>query len=442
MRAMIKYPIALFSFLFVSLIISCEKEEKKLPVLTTMEVWSIFQRSAMSGGTIINDGGAPVLDRGTCWSTSPEPTLSDNHVTGVDDKDPESFVSTLNGLKLATVYYVRAYATNKNGTGYGDEVTFESAPLQLPVVSTDPEVTSITSNSAVSGGIINYSGGDSVTAKGICWNIITAPTLDNPHTMDGSGNDHYLSHLSGLSGNTTYYVRSYAVNSVGTAYGNEVSFTTFSDSAAVVLFSPVLFNTDLTYGTVTDADYNEYKTIQIGSQTWMAENLKTTVFRNGAQIGNLTVVSAWSTYTLDAFCWYDNNVAFKTIYGGLYNWYAVNTGNLCPAGWHVPSSGEFETLITFLGGEGEAAVKLKESSSDHWLPSDAGADNESGFSALPGGFLSAGEFLFFRSAGYWWSSSESNPASASCITIGNNINPIGVDTRSKTTGMSIRCIKD
>ena len=123
--------------------------------------------------------------------------------------------------------------------------------------------------------------------------------------MNGTGSEHFASQLDGLSGNTTYYVRAYATNSAGTAYGNELSFKTFSDSAAAVLFNPILFNPDLTYGTVTDADWNVYKTIQIGKQIWMAENLKTTSFFNGEQIANVSDITIWANYTLDAYCWYN-----------------------------------------------------------------------------------------------------------------------------------------
>ena len=421
-------------------IISCEKEEKNIPIVITQQVWDISQKSACSGGTIISDGGTPILARGVCWDTCGKPTLEKYHTN--NSEEAEVFVCTIYGLKPATRYYVRSFATNKNGTGYGDEVTFESGGILVPEVGTDPVISSITTTSAVSGGFVGYNGGDSVTAKGVCWNTSTAPTLGNPHTMDGSGNEHFVSHLTGLTSNTTYFVRSYATNKAGTAYGSEVSFTTFSDSAGIVLFNPILFNPDLVYGTVTDADFNEYKTIQIGTQTWMAENLKSICFSNGAQIGNLTDFNLWADYTLDAYCWYDNDVAFKSNYGAIYNWYAVNSGILCPAGWHVPSADEFETLITFLGGESTAAVKLKESNTDHWLPEDTGADDESGFSALPGGYLSSGDFMLLRTAGYWWSSSESNLSNASYMVIGSNNSSVSINTVSKTTGMSVRCVKD
>jgi uncharacterized protein (TIGR02145 family) len=440
MRFFIK-PVVIISLalLSITIIFSCEKEKKSLPILTTDGVWSIWQRSAMSGGYVIDDGGVSILARGVCWNKSSGPTISNNHTT--ESGGTGFFASTLNGLKPATSYYVRAYATNKFGTGYGNEVTFESGPIQIAEVSTD-RVLSINSTSAVSGGFIGYDGGASITSNGICWSTIISPTLDNPHTMDGTGAEHFISQLNGLSGNTTYYVRAYATNSAGTAYGNELSFKTYSDSAAIVLFNPILFNPNLTYATVTDADWNVYNTIQIGTQTWMAENLKTTSFFNGEQIANVEDNLIWANYTLDAYCWYKNDISYKTNYGVLYNWYAVNTGKLCPRGWHVPSSAEFTTLITFLGGEGAAGGKLKESGSVHWLTPNTGADNESGFSALPGGYLPYGDFMSFRTAGYWWSSTESNSNSASFMLMQSNNESASITDGVKTNGMSVRCIKN
>ncbi len=440
MRYFIKMKTILVGLISVIIIFSCEKDvNKNLPVVETYEVWDIKQKTAKSGGYVITDGGLPLSARGICWDKDTAPTINNNHTTQSGGRG--EFESTLNGLMPATVYYVRAYATNRNGTGYGNQVSFEAGPVRVPDVGT-VHVSSITNISAISGGVIGYDGGDSVTAKGVCWDTSTGPTIENFHTMDGGGDDDYVSELTGLSGNTTYYVKAYATNSVGTAYGSELSFTTMTDSAATVLFNPVLFNQDLTYGTVTDVDWNEYKTVEIGTQTWMAENLKTTIFKNGNQIANIDDKEIWADYTMDAFCWYNNDISFKTNYGALYNWYAVNTGNLCPDGWHVPSSAEFETLITYLGGEDVAGGKLKESGTDHWLPPNTDADNESGFSALPAGWIFSGEFESFRAAGYWWSSTAINSEEAYYMVIPGDDATASISSTAKTNGLAVRCIKD
>jgi uncharacterized protein (TIGR02145 family) len=405
----------------------------------TIEVYNIFQRSAVSGGNVIDDGGSIIKARGICWNMSGIPAIKDNHTT--ENGDIGIFVSTLNGLKRNTIYHVRAYATNGSGTGYGNEVTFKSAPLQLAELNTD-FVTSITSTSAISGGVIYSDGGDRVTSNGICWSTIPEPTVQGPHTSDETGNEHFESNMTGLKGNTTYYVRAYAANTAGIAYGIERSFKTYSDSAAIVLFSPILFNSGMTYETVTDIDGNIYKTIRLGNQIWMAENLKTTSYFNGAQIGNLDVISLWPGYKLDAFCWYMNDISSKACYGALYNWYAVSTGKLCPVGWHIPDVSDFEELITFLGGESSAGKKLKESGAAHWLPPDSGANNESGFSSLPGGILRSGQFESFREAGYWWSSTGNTSEGPSCMTLKYNSDSAVINFGSRTDGISVRCIKD
>lgn len=440
MRYLIKTFVIAFAVFLAVLINSCEKEERHLPVIITNPVSNISQRTALSGGHVIAIGAESLLGRGICWSDSSGPTINNNHTTESGDLGP--FVSIISGLKPATHYYVRAYATNKIGTRYGAEFSFYSDPVQGPDVST-VQVSSITSTSALSGGIIGYDGGGvPVIAKGVCWSTSSLPDLQSPHTMDGPGVKDFVSQISGLSGNTTYFVRAYATNSAGTSYGLELSFKTISDSAANVLFNPILFNSGLTYGTVTDAAWNVYKTIRIGTQIWMAENLKTNLFNTGEQIANVEVPAFWTNYTLDAFCWYKNDIAYKTNYGALYNWYAVKTGKLCPTGWHVPSNDDFTTLISYLGGESSAGGKLKESETTHWVSPNSEGNNESGFSGLPGGYLTAENFMSIRTEGYWWSSTESNSVNAFFINLKSSNGSAITASGLKTNGLSVRCVKD
>jgi uncharacterized protein (TIGR02145 family) len=149
-----------------------------------------------------------------------------------------------------------------------------------------------------------------------------------------------------------------------------------------------VFNPGLTYGTMTDQDGNEYKTIVIGTQTWMAENLRTTKYRDGTAIPNITDKTAWEALTTGAYCNYNNTTSADTIatYGRLYNWYAAtDSRNIAPAGWHVPTDAEWETLIYYLGGFRVAGGKMKETGTTHWISPNTGATNESGFTALPSG---------------------------------------------------------
>jgi len=407
-------------------------------VVETSDVWNIGQRSAMMGGSVLDDGGAPIKACGVCWSEFSGPTLSNNHV--VLSVDSGNFMVEINSLLPGTPYYVRAYATNEAGTSYGNEVTFETGGYQAPLVSTDP-VSYINSTSAVSGGFVYGDGGGNIISRGVCWSTSTDPTLDDPHTTDGTGTGQFSSRLEGLLSDTTYYIRAYAVNNTLTAYGNNVIFKTLPDSEAII-FHPILFNPDLTYGTVTDTDWNVYKTIQIGTQTWMAENLKTTTFINNGQIANGNDYLTWENYTLDLYCWYNTDTSYMRNYGLLYNWYAVNTGMLCPSGWHVPSAAEFTTLITSLGGEIVAGGKLKETGTTHWLTPNAEADNGSGFTALPGGYRSASDFMSMGSGGYWWSSTESSSGEASIIFIRSDNASVTTTDVAKSNGISVRCIKD
>ncbi|HPB24742.1 MAG TPA: DUF1566 domain-containing protein [Bacteroidales bacterium] len=191
-----------------------------LTVSTTM-VTDITHNSATSGGNITNDGGSLITARGVCWNTTNNPVVIDYHT--IDGTGNGVFTSNITGLLQGTTYYVRAYATNSVGTSYGDEISFTT--VTLPSLSTST-VSNITAISATSGGFISSDGGSSITARGICWNTSASPTLNDDYTIDGIGSGSFISNLTGLSQGGTYYVRAYATNSFGTAYGNEVSFTT------------------------------------------------------------------------------------------------------------------------------------------------------------------------------------------------------------------------
>jgi Protein of unknown function (DUF1566) len=192
------------------------------PVLTTTTVTNILLITATSGGNITSDGGANVTDRGVCWSTSSNPTTTDSRTT--DGIGTGIFVSNLTGLTANTLYYVRAYATNSVGTAYGNEITFTTLlnPI-LPIVTTTP-IYYTSPNTVTSGGNVTSDGGATVTARGVCWSISANPTTADSHTTDGNGTGTFTSIITGLTSNTTYYIRAYATNSAGTFYGNEISF--------------------------------------------------------------------------------------------------------------------------------------------------------------------------------------------------------------------------
>jgi uncharacterized protein (TIGR02145 family) len=208
--------------------------------------------------------------------------------------------------------------------------------------------------------------------------------------------------------------------------------------------SGIIFNPNLTYGTVTDIDGNVYKTITIGTQTWMAENLKVSKYRNGDPIPKVTDDTAWNNLTTGAYCDYNNTPNNSTTYGKLYNWYAVNDSrSIAPKGWHVPSDDEWTILTEYLGGDSVAGGKLKETGSTHWNSINTGSTNETGFTALPGGYRNYdSKFSLIKQYGYWWSSTENCTSDAyyRCIFYSN------IDVFRHiyvlVDGFSVRCVRD
>ena len=218
------------------------------PVVTTAEVTEITVNSAKCGGEVINGGDAVVVARGVCWNTSGQPTVSDTYT--MNGTNVGSFTSQISNLVPNTQYYVRAYATNAKGvTGYGEEVTFTTLEKLLPTVTTATEVTDITVSSATCGGEVTFEGNVAVTARGICWSTTQNPTIEDNKTTNGSGVGSYTSNMTNLEHNTTYYVRAYAINEVGTAYGEEVTFTTLEKLLPTVTTATEV--TDITVSSAT-----------------------------------------------------------------------------------------------------------------------------------------------------------------------------------------------
>ena len=509
-----------FCLVLVTLLFSgCSKEK---PTVTTNNVTNIQTTSAVSGGKVTDDGNADVTARGVCWSTVNNPTVNDTKT--LDGSGPGSFTSNITGLNPGTVYYLRAYAINSEGAGYGNVVSFTTNSLLLATVTTSA-VTSITSNSAESGGNVTADGGADVTARGVCWNTLANPTTSNFKTTDGSGLGSYTSSLTGLLPGKTYYLRAYATNSVGPAYGDEVNFSTpaikptlttnavyditqtsaksggnISDDGGAPVTSrgvcwstsqnPTLSNfytsdgtgtgnfsstlngllpnthyyvkayatnsvgttygnqVDFTTPLLTDFDGNTYQTVTIGTQVWMAENLKASKYSDGTPLQYVMNNDTWIGLTTGAYCYWNNDAAtYKDTYGAIYNWYAAaDSRNLCPDGWHVPTVGEWLTLANYLGGVGVAGGKMKETGFDYWDTPNTGATNESGFTALSSGYRlqsTGGYANTFGSVAYWWTSSDYSGNYAWMVYIRNDWgNFYTGNSLTKATGVSVRCVKD
>jgi len=195
--------------------------------------------------------------------------------------------------------------------------------------------------------------------------------------------------------------------------------------------------------TVNDVDGNTYNIVTIGTQVWMKENLNVTRYNNGSNIPKIVDSVTWYNLTTPGYCWYNNDsTKYSNSYGALYNWYTINTGNLCPSGWHVPNFTEWTTLIDYLGGTVLANYKLKETGATHWNSPNTGATNESGFTALPGGGRTdSGKFVSIGTHSLWWSTTEDNYNIEAWILYLYNIDNFVYNTFiDKRFGFSVRCI--
>ena len=434
----------------VRCILNTDGENADLPTVTTDSVRDITYTTATCGGDVTDDGGLAVTARGICWGTTPNPTVSGLHTT--DGSGTGSFTSSISGLSLGTTYYVRAYATNSLGTMYGQQVTFTTLS-QLPTVITKP-VTSISTTAAVSSGDVTDDGTSAVTARGICWGTSPNPTLNSTHSTEGTGTGVFVTILTDLTPNTTYYVRAYATNSVGTAYGEQMSFTT---SGTFVCGT----------STITDIDNNIYNTVQIGNQCWMKENLRTTHYPDGTEIpaGNTDDWDFWNDYTR---CAPNGDVNNVPTYGYHYSWTALMNGasssdanpsgvqGICPEGWHVPSDAEWGQLVDFVIGQGKYtyaschnanAIAFAMAATSGWHETNEWCapgyslitNNATGFSALPAGYTPASVFNF---GAYFWTSTQTSDYDAYIYTIEND--KFQVTKRSQTTyyANSLRCLSD
>jgi uncharacterized protein (TIGR02145 family) len=319
----------------------------------------------------------------------------------------------------------------------------------IPTISTIT-LDSISSTTARSGGYITADGGCSISARGVVWSTSQNPTISlSTKTSEGTGTGSFTSNLTGLTANTTYYVRAYATNCSGTAYGSEVSFTTTTASQGVACPG---------VPTITDIDGNTYNTVQIGEQCWTKENLRVTKYSDGTNIpldsSGGTIGNSGQTWgrTTGARTIYEHSQSNLTMYGYLYNWYAAKgiatTGstsykNLCPTGWHVNTNGEWTTLITHLGGENVAGGKMKLTGTTLWTSPNEGASNVSGFSGLPGGSRGdSGGFGLLSSFGGWWSSSEYDISHSWILRLDYSVGDVGRFYTTKGHGWSVRCLKD
>lgn len=459
-------------------------ENQLQPIMIMTEgVTEVTQTSFTVNGKVLTDNSnSNITQRGFVFGIDHNPTLNNSSVN--NGSGTGAFTSTISGLNAAHTYYVRAFAINNNGTFYGNEVavtTTAVSPSTLPSVTT-LAVTNITIDKATVTGDVTSSGGETVTQRGFVYDTLPNPTVSSSITYHGTGTGQFSNLLSGLWSGKTYYVRAFAQNSVGTAYGNELSFAT-------TVPTPVEGDAMPCPGTptVTDHEGNVYNTVQIGTQCWTKENLRTIT---SPSTGTYLIPPAGTseTYTGKQARWYNNDSATYSPmnFGLLYNYNAaVDTFNIafgetslssvyeqgvnyyfaeprrgiCPQGWHVPSRAEWVQLFDYLNSHeeyrsGDVTGNVAKSlvTTNYWgaaiemyspgnLPSE---NNLTGFSAIPAGSTGVPYYSDFGTIASFWSTTiaYSWDTYMSHFTLLFN-NAVACQMESpKNAMMSVRCLRD
>ena len=332
-----------------------------------------------------------------------------------------------------------------------------TSPTGLATVTTDA-VANITGTTATCGGNVTADGGYSVIARGVCWSTSPNPVFNDSHISNGDGLGAFTCQLANLSEGTTYYVRAYAVNSVGTAYGNQVSFTTTTSPDVQPCPGAA---------TVTDYDGNVYNTVQIGDQCWTRENLRVTHYSDGTPIP-----AGGDNYSYTAPYYYDYSSSGIPLSerGYLYNWPAAMHGaasssavpsgvqGVCPVGWHLPSDAEWTLLTDYVGSVPEyqcggssgniakalASIAWWESYSFECCPGDQSvtANNATGFSAVPAGYCNGSSFFYAGNDAYFWSATQGSSYGAYYRGLYYNSAYVSRGGDYKNYGFSVRCLRD
>jgi hypothetical protein len=294
-----------------------------VPILTTTAISSITKYTASSGATIVNNGSSSITSKGVCWSTSINPTIANSKTT--DGSGNGAYSSSITSLSVNTTYYVRAYATSASGTGYGDQLSFTTLPPEVASFATTTS-SAITGYSATISSNITSENGASVTERGVCYSTSINPTTSSSKQTNGTGSGAYDITLTGLLANTTYYVRSYAINSAGTAYGTEINFTTGTRSLPTLTttaISAITGTTASSGGNVTSSGNDVLTARGVCWSTSTSPTIANSKLVNGSATtgtftSSLTGLTANTTYYLRAYATnsvgteYGNEVSFTT----------------------------------------------------------------------------------------------------------------------------------
>jgi len=397
----------------------------ELPIVLTSNATNVLLTTATCGGNVTSSGGASVTARGVCWSTSASPTTANSKTT--DGSGTGSFTSSLTGLSANTTYHIRAYATSSAGTAYGNEVIFTTLLNPLPPTLATLDVTNITSNSATSGGNVLSDGGAMVFFRGVCWSTNPTPTIADPHTVDGNGVGSFASDLSNLTQNTIYYVRAYAVNPAGTAYGNEVNFTTLATCGTITVYhnggvvAPV--SKTVTYSTTTNITGEPLK-------CWTTSNLGAD--HEAASVSDATEASAGWYWQFNRKQGYKNDgttvTPAWTITGISEGSDWVSANDACTlelgGGWRIPTYTEWTNI----------------DAGNYWT--DWNGPWNSTLKIHAAGLLgySSGALSYRGTNGSYWSSNQNNATYGKYLSVFSS--GCYMDVNYKALGGSLRCVKN
>ena len=410
------------------LMISCANDDASAISLdiTTTDISEVTLSSIVSGGNIITDQPETITSRGVCWGKFPLPKLSGSTGRTEDGNGGGSFSSELKPLGGGT-YHIRSYAKIAEQIFYGNEIVFNMDTL-IPsiLIETKPNVESQTIEVKAK---ISYSWKDPILEKGLCWGFTPNPNIIQNSKILGSGHSKEFSgNISSVSLLTTIYIRAYVITKHGTFY---------SEQKNELLFPPI------ENGQIMDIDGNVYKTVKIGSQTWLASNLKVTKFNDGTSITFASTQNEFKITKSEAYTYLHNDANKPALYGFLYNGYVNNSNkNVCMDGWHIATYSDWAELASLLGGFDVAGDRMK-SVSDLWFTKQV-ATNQSGFSGLPGGsycsicLSGSGIFADEGTDGYWWSAQAKD-----FFYLTNDLSSLRTkNTSNINDGLSIRCVKN
>jgi len=354
MKIKFKYKIISALIIFTIAFSACTKKTAEIrlePEVTTVDMGDITSSSATITGFIIASGDEGFIEKGICYNTTGDPTIENDTVVYSGDDMSATFTVTLTGLDYATTYYAKAYGINSNGVLYGSDTTFTTLPI-LPTVETEA-VTNIDVTTAVSGGNVTLDGGSEVTVRGVCWSKFGTPTVDSLKTENGAGTGTFVSDITGLESETMYYVRAYATNEIGTAYGEEISFTTNEASftpnrlyvisggttlGSIVPRSPDDFITE-------EGHFEGYIWFPAGNLSFILSDMETggTILGDNEDDGVLEFDGTTISVAEEGFYKIIVNVISFEYSTAIANWGLI--GSATPGGWNT------STDMTYLGNE-------------------------------------------------------------------------------------------